>query len=123
MLNSSGQYIGFPEIKHNLYYDNDLLSMLGVKYIVDQEGIVPEDTMIAGQDWEITEATHLADEVRILQSEEFKSVMEQRTCRIHPLLLKAYESGNYRNVLLVGKISETKRTVGGYLKGKRRNRP
>ena len=59
----------------------------------------------------------------ILQSEEFKSVMEQRTCRIHPLLLKAYESGNYRNVLLVGKISETKRTVGGYLKGKRRNRP
>ena len=40
--NFSGLYTGFPEISRNLSEDNDLISMLGVKYIIDQENVVPQ---------------------------------------------------------------------------------
>lgn len=44
-FNYSGLYTGFPEISKNLYKDNDLISMLGVKYIIDQEGLLPTKDM------------------------------------------------------------------------------
>ena len=59
----------------------------------------------------------------MLRSREFHEVMEQRTCQVHPLLLKAYRSGNYRNVLLVGEMSRMKRMAEGYLQGKKEKKP
>ena len=41
-FNFSGLYTGFPNIQSNLEQDNDILSMLGIKYIIDQEKIVQD---------------------------------------------------------------------------------
>lgn len=40
--NFSGLYTGFPEANKNVEFDNDVLSMLGVKYIIDQENIISD---------------------------------------------------------------------------------
>lgn len=40
--NYSGLYAGFAQLRRNLLCQNDLLSMLGVKYIIDQENILSE---------------------------------------------------------------------------------
>lgn len=44
--NFSGLYTVFLQIKRNLLCQNDLLSMLGVKYIIDQEGIISDNGYI-----------------------------------------------------------------------------
>ena len=46
-FNFSGLYTGFPEIQLNLMQDNDILSMLGIKYIIDQEKIVQDEKELA----------------------------------------------------------------------------
>ncbi len=48
---------------------------------------------------------------RILQSDAFKQILNQRTCYVNPLLLKAYRSGNYRNVILFYKIAGLKNSL------------
>lgn len=40
LYNSSGLYTGFEHIRYNLLCDNDILSMLGVKYIIDRENYI-----------------------------------------------------------------------------------
>lgn len=39
-MNASGLMIGSPKAEQNLYYQNSLLSMLGVKYISDSSGLL-----------------------------------------------------------------------------------
>ncbi len=39
--NFSGLYTGFEDIYNNLQLDNDILSMLGVTYVIDQEEYIP----------------------------------------------------------------------------------
>lgn len=48
-FNFSGLYTGFPMIAENVKNQNDILSMLGVRYIIDQEGIVPPNEYIDGE--------------------------------------------------------------------------
>lgn len=42
-FNFSGLFTGFPDAKNNLIKQNDLLSMLGIKYILDSQNLIPED--------------------------------------------------------------------------------
>jgi len=45
--NFSGLFTGFENAERDLIYNNDLISMLGVKYIVDPEGLIqPEDNAV-----------------------------------------------------------------------------
>lgn len=44
--NSSGLYTGFLEAKKNIIFDNAVFSMLGVKYIIDQEGLIDDNQKI-----------------------------------------------------------------------------
>lgn len=41
--NYSGLYTGFPQIEKNIICQNDILSMLGVKYIVDVDNLIEKD--------------------------------------------------------------------------------
>lgn len=44
--NSSGLLNGFPDAKNNLILQNDLISMLGIKYILDPQCLIAEDNTI-----------------------------------------------------------------------------
>lgn len=45
-INLSGLFINFIDSKNNLYMQNDLLSMLGIKYILDPSNIINKDGSI-----------------------------------------------------------------------------
>ncbi len=47
----------------------------------------------------------------LLRSEDFRQVLTHRTCFVHPLFLKAYESGDYKRVLLVQRMRKIKRML------------
>lgn len=44
-----------------------------------------------------------------MKSEEFQDILNKRTCYVHPLLLVAYQSGNYSRVLCVERLSRLRR--------------
>lgn len=44
----------------------------------------------------------------VIKSEKFKQALENRTRFVHPLLIKAYKTGNYKNVLRLKKLIKFK---------------
>ena len=44
----------------------------------------------------------------LMNSLEFKKILEERDCFVHPFYLRAYKSGDYRNVLAVEKLVSLK---------------
>lgn len=44
----------------------------------------------------------------VIKSENFKQALENRTRFVHPLLIKAYKTGNYKNVLRLKKLIKLK---------------
>lgn len=44
----------------------------------------------------------------VIKSEKFKQALENRTRFVHPLLIKAYKTGNYKNVLKLKKLIKLK---------------
>lgn len=44
----------------------------------------------------------------VIKSEKFKQALENRTRFVHPLLIKAYKTGNYKNVLRIKKLIKLK---------------
>lgn len=54
--NFSGLFTGFPQINHDIEAKNDLLSMLGVKYIIDHEEVWDDENYVYDIDGEIGEA-------------------------------------------------------------------
>lgn len=67
--NYSGLYTGFPEIRKNIMKDNDMLSMLGVKYIIDQENIVPGGEYINGNVLGVSQNLLAEDEIDLVPTE------------------------------------------------------
>lgn len=63
--NDSGLYTGFLQIKKNLYCQNDLLSMLGVKYIIDPEKILDDSQSIYSKGIIETEELFHAENIEI----------------------------------------------------------
>ena len=68
-FNFSGLYTGFPEIDKVLSKDNDLLSMLGVKYIIDQERNVPDEEYLYGDVEEVIE-TQISEDVIVIPASD-----------------------------------------------------
>lgn len=72
-FNFSGLYTGFPEIRRNLVRDNDLISMLGIKYILDQEDLVPKGEYMEGAISGYGDILLSVPEMTIEQSEEVRA--------------------------------------------------
>lgn len=51
---------------------------------------------------------NIAWNTSFMRSDEFKKVLYMRTCPIHPIYWLAYNSGNFRNVLLADKLCHAK---------------
>lgn len=62
---------------------------------------------------EQSRAEKLAYNNTIMRSAEFKEILKKRNCFVHPLYLRAYESGNYRNVLAVERLVNLKNSITG----------
>lgn len=48
-----------------------------------------------------------------MQTEEFRDVLDSRTCYVHPLYLAAYKTGRFVGVLLMDRLHEVKTKITG----------